>query len=95
MGENKEFCIDELTPPEKVDYFTYRLETGRWVKSARMWAIACLIVFIAFVASNIFWIWRDSQYEDIVITAEQTADGESSNYAIGGDYIGSEAKSNN
>ena len=35
------------------------------------WLIAVIVILIVlFVGSNAFWIWRDSQYEDVVATEE-------------------------
>lgn len=83
--ENVEFGIDELTPPESVDYFIYRLETGRWKKAATAWMIAAIIVFVAFVVSNVLWIIYENQFEDEVITMTQeaTTDG-GGNAAVNG-----------
>lgn len=73
LTENKEFDIDKLTPPETVDYFIYRLETGRWRKAAKAWMWAAIVVFAAFVISNIYWIYYENQFEDEVITMTQEA----------------------
>ena len=35
----------------------------------RMW-ILCIIIFLAFVISNGYWIWYESQWEDVVTTTE-------------------------
>lgn len=95
MTEDKQFGIDSLTPPESVDYFIYRLETGRWKRAATCWMIAAFVVFIALVLTNVGWIYYESQFEDVTITAEQTADNQSNNYAIGGDFLGSDTEGNN
>lgn len=48
-----------------------------------------VILIVLFVGSNIFWIWRDSQYEDVVTTEETIIDakqdGEGTNIVGGGD----------
>ena len=48
-----------------------------------------VILIVLFVGSNAFWIWRDSQYEDVVATEETIIDaqqdGEGTNIVGGGD----------
>lgn len=71
-----EYTPEELTPPNSVDYFIYRTDVEREHKHATLWFWACVIAFGAFLATNIFWIWREMQYEDIVITQEASAEGD-------------------
>lgn len=63
----------------------------------RLW-ILCIIVFLAFVISNLCWIWYESQFEEIVTTEETWQDvdtGEGDATVIGiGDYYG-ESKTDN
>lgn len=54
------------------------------------WLIAVIVILIVLaVGSKGYWIWRDSQYEDIVTTEETTIDavqdGEGTNIVGGGD----------
>lgn len=54
------------------------------------WLIAVIVILIVlFVGSNSFWIWRDSNYEDVVTTEETIIDaqqdGEGTNIVGGGD----------
>lgn len=61
------------------------------------WLIAVIMILIVlFVGSNTFWIWRDSQYEDVVETEEtiiegvtQETEGGDNNF-VGGDYTNGE-----
>lgn len=59
----------------------------------RLW-IALILTIALLVGTNIAWIVYENQFEDVSITAEQTADNGSNNYAIGGDYLGGNAESN-
>ena len=56
--------------------------------------VLSVILLIALFVSNSLWIYYESQFskETVMIEAEQQADGDSSNYIVGGDY-GSEATS--
>ena len=54
------------------------------------WLIAVIMILIVLaVGSNGYWIWRDSQYEDVVTTEETlidaVQDGEGANIVGGGD----------
>ena len=52
------------------------------------WLIAVILVLIVlFVTSNAFWIWRDSQYEDVIETEEIVVDAEDNGTA---NYIGND-----
>lgn len=87
---NMENMIDE-----KIKWFIegnfVRLE--RTIK--RLW-ILCIIIFLAFVLSNACWIYREFQFEDIVVTQEATSDGDSEIHLqnVNGDYYGSQSKTN-
>lgn len=43
-------------------------------RNVKRWQLMCIIIFIAFVLSNAFWIWRDSQYIDEANTVTQDID---------------------
>ena len=61
----------------------------------RLW-IALILTIVLLFASNAWWVWRDSQFEDVVTTqtVEQDTDGGGDNSFVGGDYYGS-AESDN
>lgn len=44
-----------------------------------------VILIVLFVGSNTFWIWRDSQYEDVITTEEIVVDADDNGNA---NYIG-------
>lgn len=54
----------------------------------RLIAVIVILIVLA-VCSNGYWIWRDSQYEDVVTTEETiidaVQDGEGTNIVGGGD----------
>ena len=57
------------------------------------WFIFSMVLLVLFVGSNALWIYRESQYEDVVTTeeiiqeVEQDADN-GENYFVGGDMVG-------
>lgn len=71
--------------------------TARLERTIRRLWILCIIIFIAFVGSNIYWIHYESQFEDVTVTQEATADGDSEIQLqnINGDYYERESKTNN
>jgi len=84
----------ENETPKTIDYTVHESIMARMERSNKRWFIAWLITFLLLCACVGGFIWYEAQFEDTVITAEQTADGASNNYAFGGDFIGSTAESN-
>lgn len=74
--------------------YYHEAETARLERTITRLFWALIMTILLLVGTNAGWIWYESQWEDVTITAEQTADGESNNYAIGGDFIGSETEGN-
>ena len=56
----------------------------------RLW-ILCVLLALLCAAAVSFIVWRETQFQDEIITIEQEADGPSRNFAIGGDLYGFEA----
>lgn len=48
--------------------------------------ILSVILIIALIVTNGLWTAYEAQFKTISIEAEQTADGDSNNYIVGGDY---------
>lgn len=45
-------------------------------RQVKRWFIICVVIFTALVLTNGFWIWRESQYEDVITEIKQeNADG--------------------
>lgn len=61
----------------------------------RLW-IALILTIVLLVGSNAWWVWRESQFADVVTTqtVEQETDGYGDNTFVGGDMYGS-AESDN
>lgn len=86
--------MEENTEMQMIPYFVHESDMARLERQLhRLW-IVLIMTIVFLVASNAAWIWYESQWEDVTITAEQSADGQNNNYAIGGDFIGSSAESN-
>lgn len=62
----------------------------------RMW-ILCIILIIALIGTNAGWLYRESQFEDVVaveqdVEATATGDSDLNLNTVGGDYYGGESK---
>lgn len=87
--------IDKFIDTLKFSHEQEAVRQERTIK--RLW-ILCIILILLLVGTNIGWMIYESQFEDVVetmqIEAEQEADGNGSNYVVGGDYYGAESESN-
>ena len=80
---------NELKHPDKVDYFIYQGAMARSERNTKRWVIACGVLFLAFVISNGIWIYRETQFEDVVTeTQTVTQDGENGTNTFNGDFYG-------
>lgn len=85
--------MEENTNETPVPYVVHESALARMERTIhKLWVLAILLI-VLLVATNAGWLWYESQFEDVTITAEQTADGQSNNYAVGGDFIGGSAES--
>lgn len=69
--------------PETVSYYDHQEQLAREERHTNRWRIFAIVLFAAFVISNIFWIYRETQYEDVV-TVTQDVDTESSPAYVNG-----------
>ena len=73
----------ESKVPETVTYYDHQEQLAREERHTNRWRVFAIILFAAFVISNIFWVYRETQYED-VITVTQDVDTESSPAYVNG-----------
>lgn len=89
-------AVEEQDSRITIDYVAHEADMARMERINRRLWIALLIVILLFTASNAFWIWRESQFEDVITTTEtvtqDTGSGSGDNTFngdfIGGDYYG-------
>lgn len=97
--------MNKIPADYKVPYFVHQDDMNKLDQSHKRiekWLIGFMIaMFIALVGTNAYWIWQDSQYEDVVTTVTQETSSEGGGDAIlngdgaGAVYYGeSEANSN-
>ena len=72
---------------QKIPFYVHESDMARAEKDKERLAtinkritILAVILLVLFVATNGFWIWRETQFEEISMTQEATTDG-------GGDVI--------
>lgn len=90
----------QISAAEPVPYISHEAEMARLERQhdkereqlkdtiKKLW-IALIICIAGLIGMFIY----ESQFETVTITAEQEADGDSDNYAVGGDYYGFPAES--
>lgn len=76
-------CKEHNNPKEPIPYLAYESTMVRMERTIkRLWIILIIIVTML-VATNAFWIWQESQYEDVVTTTESyTAQSDNGGNAI-------------
>lgn len=86
--------MEERNNDKPVDYRVHESILARMERTNKRWFVLCIVIFLAFVGSNIGWIIYEHQFEDIVVT-ENSQDGGGINIIGGGDVsYGAEANNN-
>lgn len=89
---NCESCSNR--PPEPVPYVVHESDMARQERTIKRLWILLLVIVGLFVGSNGWWIWRESQFEDITITQENE-DGYNNFIGNDGDIYNGEANNQN
>ena len=77
--------MDNNTP--MISYAAHEGMMARMERTIRRLWILCIILIVLLAGTNGAWIYYENSFEDVVITAEQSADT-GNNYAVGGDMNG-------
>lgn len=81
-----------------VPYIVHEGEMTRMERTNhRLWVL-CILLLVSLLASNLGWIWYESQfeyYEETYQEVTQDADGGGYNKFIGGDYYDGETEDQN
>lgn len=80
--------------PEPVPYVVHESDMARQERTIKRLWILLLVIVGLFVGSNGWWIWRESQFEDITITQENE-DGYNNFIGNDGDIYNGEANNQN
>jgi len=67
-----------------IPYFVHESEMTRMEKINKRWFIAFLIVFLAFVGTNVGWLIYESQFQEVVVSNEvDTGEGSATVFGVG------------
>ena len=82
--------------PENIPFVVHEAEVTRLDKTIKRLFVLCIILIVIAVGTNAYWIWNESQYEDIVTTVTQEVDGSDGGNATINDgvHINGESKAN-
>ena len=76
-----------------IPYFSHEGDMARMERANKRLWIVVLVFIIAFVSSNVYWIWRENQYEDIVVEQDvDTGQGDATITGVGDIYGTSETE---
>lgn len=74
----------ENKAPETIPYIVHESHVARLERTIKRLWILCIIIFLALVGTNAYWIWYEQQFVDEVVTVEQENESGYNNY-IGND----------
>ena len=78
-----------------IPYIAHEAALARQERTIKKLWVLCILIFVAFVGSNLWWIHYENQFQDEVTTIEATQDGSAVNIVGGGDVnYGSESDNN-
>ena len=83
-----------MTEEKTIPYIAHESEVARLERVIKRLWILCIIIFVCLIGTNAFWLWKESQYEDVEITQDimqDSGDGGTNTYTgnlVGGDYYG-------
>lgn len=72
---------------DNISYAAHEGIMARMERTIRRLWILCIILILLLAGTNGAWIYYENSFEDVVITAEQSAET-GNNYAVGGDING-------
>lgn len=91
MNENETNVVEQ---PASIPFYVHEGEINRLERINKRFFILLLIVFFALVGTNAYWIWYESQFEDVVVT-QDVSTGEGAAVVSGtGDISYGEDKTN-
>ena len=88
--------MEENKVPD-IPYIAYESSQVRLERINRRLWILCIILIVVLLVTNAGWIYYENQWEDVVVTQEAVADGNSdvNLQNVGGDYYGGQSEADN
>ena len=79
---------------QKIPYIVFESSQARMERVNKKLWIIILVLIVALIGTNAGWIYYESTFEDVVVTQEAVADGDSDIRLqnVGGDYYGGESE---
>lgn len=79
---------DKNTQHQPVPYIVHERDMARTERNNKRLWILCIVMFLAFAASNAAWVWYESQFEQFETTITQdNADGYNNYIGNDGDIM--------
>ena len=86
--------MDEIKKEDQIsNEATNELVTSIMERQVRRLFILCIILFLALIGTNAYWIWNENQYMDVTVTQE-TPQGNNNYIGHDGDITNGEADNN-
>lgn len=88
--------MEEKNNDKPVDYRVHESILARMERTNKRWFVLCLVIFLAFVGSNIGWLVYESQFEDSVTVTQDVDTQQSPAYVngTGSMVVNGESKTN-
>lgn len=80
---------------KNITYLQFESAQARMERTNIRMSVICIILILALIGTNAGWIYYEHQFEDVTVTQEAMADGQSDIQLIGGNYNGGESEANN
>lgn len=79
--------MNENDMPQMIPYVVHESEVARMERIIKRLFIICILLIIVAVGTNAYWIWYESQFEDISTTVTQDLDASDGGDAIINDGV--------
>ena len=73
--------------PETIPYVVHESEVARLERTIKRLFILCLVLIFVAVGTNAYWIWYESQFEEVSTTVTQDLDAGDSGSAVINDGV--------
>ena len=87
--------MDEIKKEEQIsNEATNELVTSIMERQVRRLFILCIILFLALIGTNAYWIWNENQYMDTITITQDTPNGNNNYIGRDGDITNGTSNSN-
>lgn len=87
--------MDEIKKDEQIsNETTNELVTSIMERQVRRLFILCIILFLALIGTNAYWIWNENQHMDTITITQDTPDGNNNYIGRDGDITNGTSNNN-